>query len=342
MTNPVHVVVASAIALLFCAAPAAAQDASRDKEYAEEIQKGETALQRRQFRPALDAFKKASSLRNKTSAEAYVGMAKAYQGLREHKDAADACADALKHGGGDARVEATARNIRGVSLIALAGSKADDKRLKEAEADFRAVLALPEPPLMALFNLGVVLLKQQRDAEGLAPLKVFVERGGRMREVETARRMIDNPRRAREPYAPDFEIVTATRERLTLEKLRGKTVVLDFWGTWCGPCREATPALVELNRKYANQPFVMIGIAVNDPEDRWRLYIEEHKMDWPQYRDNRLMQTLFQVNAFPTYIVIDGEGIVRAREIALGAVIDGTLEREIKKSLKAAAPAPPR
>jgi thiol-disulfide isomerase/thioredoxin len=315
---------------------ASAQD--KDQQHAEEVRQGEALLQRRQFEPALQAFKRASALRNKTSAAAHFGMARAYFGLGAYKNAIESSNEGLKHAGDDRRLEALLRNHRGISLVAFANrpdGKADETKLKDAEADFRAVLALGDSVPIASYNLGVALLKLNRDAEGVQALKAFVDRGLRVPEVAQALRMIENPRRAREFFAPDFSVTTLQGEYLALEDLKGKVVLLDFWATWCGPCLVATPSLIRLNKKLAAQPFVMIGVSADRSQEPWQRYVVEKKLDWPQYFDQgRRLAGLFQVRGYPTYLVLDAEGVVRFRHTGWGSNTEQLLESEIKRALK--------
>jgi thiol-disulfide isomerase/thioredoxin len=315
--------------------PALVEAQNKDSEYASEIDKGSAALAKRDYEAALKAYKRASALRDKKSADAHHGMARAYFGLGALKSVVDACDDAVTHVGDDRLLEAQARNLRGTALFQQA-EKADDKRLTEAESDFRAVLALSDRLPAARYNLGVVLLRANRDEEGVRELKTFLTLGGRSADVEEAKRMIENPRRAREPYAPDFSLVTIDGRHLALEDLRGKAVLLDFWGTWCPPCRAATPDLVRLRKKMAERPFVVIGISSDRDEQVLREYVEKNKMDWPQFFDGRReIQRLFNVNVFPTYVLIDHEGIIRGRKAAYGPDTERWLDSQVKKQVKA-------
>ncbi len=303
----------------------------------EALDKGEAALKNRKWEEALDSFKQAHTLAGKTSSVALFGMARAYHGLGAYKNEADTCLEALKVLGPNVGLEVILRNQRGMALFSLA-EKNTDKVLKDAEAEFRAAMALPGAEPMTHFNLGVTLLRQSRDAEGLELLKAFVDSGVKAPEIDTAKRMIDNPRRARENYAPDYSLTTRAGEFVSSKELVGKTVLLDFWGTWCGPCRAATPELVKLYKKLAGEGFVMVGISSDSPSDKqvWIDYIDKNKMEWPQNLDTtRAVHRAFKVGSFPTYIVIDAEGIMKFRLEGYGSSTVGQLESEIRKSLKA-------
>ena len=131
-------------------------------------------------------------------------------------------------------------------------------------------------------------------------LREYLELAPRSTRAVDVRRLIENPRRAREPYAPDFEIVTMDGQRITLESLRGKTVLLDFWGTWCPPCRAATPDLVRLATKHAERPFVIVGVSSDESEKVVQDYVQKHRMSWPQFVDLRRQGTpRFQGDGLP-------------------------------------------
>jgi thiol-disulfide isomerase/thioredoxin len=320
--------------LLTVSLSTAAQEKDRQSAYDEEMRKGEMLINRRAYEEALQAYKKAYGLKDKASLDAALGMAVAYRGLGAHKNVFDISIDALKLAGDDKILQAKVHNLRGAALVSLS-DKPGDKRLVEAESAFR--IALESNPALhsAQLNLGVTLLKMGRDDEGTRELKTYVERAPKGPETATALKMIAEPRRAREIFAPDFSFTSKQGEFITLEDLRGRTVVLDFWGTWCKPCLMATPALLRLHKKFVDEGVVFIGVAVRDQEPEWAAYIEKTKMEWPQFLDtNRKIVMPFAVNAYPTYIVIDGDGIVRARKSGYGRDTDSWLEGEIKRTLK--------
>ncbi len=331
ITSAFAVVLTVAAAGPFAQAPA---DPAKAKAAQEEMRKADGLAQLRNYEAALPLYKKAFTLSGKTSFQACVGMALAYRGLGAHKNVAEVCLDALRLTD-DANELARVHIMRGAALVALS-NKPDYKRLQEAEREFLAALTANETFTAAHLNLGVTLLKMKRDEEGVRALKRYAEIAPKGAELDTALKMIEEPWRARAAYAPDFSFTSKQGELITLESLKGKTVVLDFWGTWCKPCLMATPGLVELNRKYSERGVVFIGIAVNDQEKSWAAYIDKSGMSWPQFFDRaRTMVTPFAVVSYPTYIIIDGEGIVRARQFGYSPEqTERWIEDEIKRTLK--------
>lgn len=311
--------------------------AQGEDSYESELAKGNDLLRRRRYEDALKSFKKANELHDKRSVEAFLGMAQAYYDLQAYKNVVDTCEKIIEMAAGDANSMAQAYNYEGIALQTQATVK-DQKKLAEAEAVFRKGVALNTDLPILHFNLGFTLMELNRDAEGIVELKKYVSLNPQGSKAEDAAKLIENPRRAREAFAPDFSITTADGEYVALEDLRGKVVLLDFWGTWCGPCVASVPALRDLQKRFSKEPqFKMISVSVNDVEAKWREFVEKNQMVWTQYFDrDRHVSHAFDVHAYPTYILLDAEGIVRFREISTSWEHTGDLPEAIKKYLKLA------
>jgi tetratricopeptide (TPR) repeat protein len=279
-----------------------AQGAPENGEtYDTEFRKGLDLLRRRRYEDALKSFKRANEMRNKQSAECFFGMAQAYVGLEAYKNVVESCDRIIEFSAGDIKMQAQAYSLKGTALQTQAESK-DQKKLQDAEATFRQGLALNTDLPILHYNLGFTLLQESHDPDGIVELKKYVELVPEGAKSEEALKLIENPRRAREAYAPDFSFTTSEGEFISLDDLRGKVVLLDFWGTWCPP---------------------------------WRDFIAKNQMVWPQYLDrDRHVQRAFDVRAFPTYIVIDHEGIVRYRNYGASMEKDGKLEDAVRKQIK--------
>ena len=306
-----------------------------DTTYEEEIESGRDLLRRRRFEDALKSFKRANDLKGKTCAECFYLMGQAYQGLEAYKNVAQSSEKAIEFGGSDSKLLGLAHNLKGLALQAQAENK-DEKKLQDAEAAFRQAISLNSELVIAHFNLGFVLMQLRRDAEGTVEMKKYLELQPEEGSSAEARKMIENPRRAREPFAPDFSLTTSDGEYISLEDLHGKVVLLDFWGTWCPPCVASVPALRSLYKKYSkDSSFVMIGVSVNDEEEKWRAFTAREKMVWPQYLDrDRRIQRAFNVRGFPTYILLDPDGVIRYRSLGMSFEKEAALSDAINKQVK--------
>lgn len=308
---------------------------AQDPTYEETLESGKTFFRQRRYEEALKSFKRANEMREKKCAECYGWLAETYLALEAYKNAIDSSDKVIEIAGGDKQLLVKAYNNKGLALQAQAEKK-DQKKLQAAEAVFRQALALDNERPIIHYNLGVVLLQLNRDEEGIVEIKQYLKSQPRGSYAETARKLAENPRRARENYAPDFSFTSLQGEHITLEDLKGKVVVLDFWGTWCPPCVESVPELRNLHKRFSKEAsFMLIGISSDRDEEVWKAFTEKNRMVWPQYRDeSRKILNAFNIRAYPTYIVIDHEGIVRFQSTGFGWGRAANLEDAVKKYMK--------
>ena len=309
-------------------------------DFHKEMRRGDLALADGQFMSALEAFTRANALRHRTSPEAWLGMARASYGQRVFGESLRSADRALKHAIDDPQLKAAIHHQRGLCMSAVATGP-DDPRLSDAAASFQSALDLDPRLSTAMYHRGIALMAAYRDDEGLADLRQFLTRVQDELEGEEARRLVESPRRARERFAaPRFSLTTAEGKTVDSTGLAGKVVVLDFWGTWCPPCRANTPGLVRLYEKYKHEPLVFIGVGVGEKSiDTWRSYVAEHGMNWVHALDTGKadeIAQLFRVSAVPQYVVIDGDNIIRTRLQEWGAEGPVALEAAIRKALAVA------
>lgn len=111
--------------------------------------------------------------------------------------------------------------------------------------------------------------------------------------------------------APDFELPNLQGSTTKLSSLRGKYVVLDFWGSWCIWCIRGIPSMKEAYSKYKDK-MEILGVDCRDTEEKWKAAVEEHKLPWLQVRcPNEQLQSLaaqYNIEGFPTKVIIDPEG----------------------------------
>ena len=112
-------------------------------------------------------------------------------------------------------------------------------------------------------------------------------------------------------FAPGSQTPSSRASGAPFPELRGKVVLLDFWASWCGPCRSALPNLKRLQAVYGSADFVVISISEDDDESTWRAFVSSHNMTWPQRLDSDgSIENQFGVNALPTYVLLGRDGAV--------------------------------
>ena len=209
----------------------------------------------------------------------------------------------------------------------------ENKDLAKAEQDCRETLKLAPQTGEAHFGLGLVLMRENHDDQGLPEIKAYLDGWPHGQNVSYAKKVLVNPRTARQSMAPDFQVTCEDGKTISSDELAGKVVVIDFWATWCPACREALPDLKDLVKKYPADKLMIISASVDQDANAWRDYITKKKMTWPQVLDKTdTLTRSFNVHAFPTYVVIDSDGFIRERIV--GTDPQQSLAYKLKAQLK--------
>jgi peroxiredoxin len=133
--------------------------------------------------------------------------------------------------------------------------------------------------------------------------------------------------------ATEISLPDSSGNIVRLSDLKGKVVLVDFWASWCGPCRNNNPHLTRLYNKYHPEGLQILGVSIDNDQESWRKAILQDKLQWIQVNDNKGWDgpaaTNYEVNAIPASFLVDKEGVVR--KIGL---MGRALESEIKFLLK--------
>ena len=133
--------------------------------------------------------------------------------------------------------------------------------------------------------------------------------------------------------APEISLPNSTDSAVNLSSFKNKVVLIDFWASWCTPCRQSIPNVVRLYKKYKDQGFEVYGISIDANKNEWLTAIDQDKITYTQVNDktgwNSLIGTEYNVNAIPSTFLLDKNGKI----IAIDAE-GGQLERQIKRLLR--------
>jgi thiol-disulfide isomerase/thioredoxin len=332
--NPARAIALAVVSLIAFAHTVRAQAPDQSADVSATIDRGNALIDSQKFQQALDLFRQADAASNHTCADCDLGMVKADCELGDFQGALADAQRAITAAGDDRIVGAQALIARAGILVATSSGPADPA-LKEAEAEYRRALALDPKKSIARFSLGMLLLEEGRDAEGVAEMKAYVAGPFAVpRYVDRANRLIADPSRARALPSEDFSINTTDGRTISKTSLRGKVVLLDFWGSWCEPCRESIPIIADLHHKFSGAQFELVGINSDTDEGTLKSFAADHQMTWPEFQDlDGQISQLFEIQGFPTYVILGRDGTIAFQQTGLGSDTEEQLNKVITREL---------
>jgi peroxiredoxin len=291
-------------------------------------------LHHRRNYPALEDFKKADKQEDGHCVPCQHQMLKLGAQLRDWKTAEAAATELTDQAQGEKNI-ALAHYQFGVLLIKEGMERNKDEYYARAHEEMTKALAGTAQFPQAIFADGRALAHMKQDEAAKARFEEYVKmRPEDDPERERAERYIKDPELARARLAPAFAVTTADGQRISMDELTGKVVLIDFWATWCAPCREALPHMREVAKKFQGQPLVVLSVSLDTDEQKWKDFVAKNEMTWPQYRDQGFtgpIATMFNVKAIPHTFTIDADGVLQEEHIG-DAAIEGKLKKLIARA----------
>ena len=135
--------------------------------------------------------------------------------------------------------------------------------------------------------------------------------------------------------APNFTLKSRSGKNIKLSELRGEVVMINFWASWCGPCRQEMPLLEKIHKKYKRLGFTLLGVNVEENSNDAKNYLKDVKVTFPILFD-RTQKTseLYNVSAMPTTVLIDRNGNKRFLHKGYKPGYENDYKKQIKKLLR--------
>ncbi|NLS98866.1 MAG: TlpA family protein disulfide reductase [Bacteroidales bacterium] len=141
--------------------------------------------------------------------------------------------------------------------------------------------------------------------------------------------------------APEIIEKSNTGTTMKLSDTKGKMVLIDFWASWCGPCRRENPTIIAAYQKYKDKKFIsgkgftVFSVSLDRTEEAWKKGIADDKLEWPYHVSdlkywNSKHAAIYGVRSIPGNFLIDGKGIIVARDLR-GPALEAALEKHLKK-----------
>ena len=226
--------------------------------------------------------------------------------------------------------QAKAHVERAQVLMAMGKIKKKPECYADGQHEAETALAIHPADPSALYVQGMCLANQQQDE---AAKKVFAmllpKLAAHSIDHDRVSRYLERPELVRARLAPPFSVRTLDGKRVSMDELRDKVVLIDFWATWCGPCREALPHVRRIAKQFEGQPLVVLSVSLDSDEQKWKDFISHNDMPWEQYRDGGFDGTLaqlFAVASIPHTFTIDSDGVLQDEHIG-----DGNIEGKLRK-----------
>jgi peroxiredoxin len=133
--------------------------------------------------------------------------------------------------------------------------------------------------------------------------------------------------------APEISLPDVNGKEIKLSSFKGKYVLVDFWASWCGPCRKENPNVVKAYNKYKNKNFTILGVSLDEEKNQWVDAIEMDSLTWTQVSDLKYWESkvvpLYHIEGIPHNVLIDPNGIIIAEGLR-GLMLDVKLEKLLK------------
>lgn len=132
----------------------------------------------------------------------------------------------------------------------------------------------------------------------------------------------------------DFTLEQMGGGKITLSELKGKVVLVDFWATWCGPCRVVIPYLVDMYNTYKDQGLMVLGVSLDQDRSVLDKFVKDQPIPYPILYGNEQVARAYEVQGIPTLVIFDKKGKIVLREVGFSEENITSLQNKVIELLK--------
>ncbi len=212
----------------------------------------------------------------------------------------------------------TAKTVNMDSVIAILNSRNDIAVLK-LNTELKKIIETNVQSYGALYVINFLNLEQEMDYFINFIAKSDKNFGSNLMFLGIKNKVQDMKRLAIGQPVPDISMKTPEGKTLSLSSLKGKYVMVDFWASWCGPCRKENPNVVKMYNTYHDKGFEILGVSLDTKKENWEKAIADDKLTWPHISELAGWQTSivksFKIESIPSTLLIDREGKILAKNL---------------------------